>query len=80
MNRKTVCGVVLGVAFVLLFIISVAPASTVWPAIPPQAVPIGTVMWKSRTLEAMLQGFILLAGVFSILMLLGSGTLRRMHP
>jgi hypothetical protein len=80
MNRKTFCGVVLGVAFVLLFIIAVAPVSTVWPPLPHQAVSIGTVMWKGRTLEAILQGFIILAGVFSILLLLGSGTLRRRNP
>ncbi|HVP94706.1 MAG TPA: hypothetical protein VMS89_05980 [Methanoregulaceae archaeon] len=80
MNRKTVCAIFFGMAFVILFITAMAPASMVWPPVPPQAIPIGAVMWKSRTLEAILQGFILLAGVFSILLLLGPGTVRRRHP
>jgi len=80
MNRKTVYAIVIGMAFAILFIIAMAPVSAVWPPVPPQAIPVGAVMWKGRTLEAILQGFILLAGVFSILLLLGPGTVRRRHP
>jgi hypothetical protein len=37
-------------------------------------------MWKDRTFEVVLQGFIILAGVFSILLLLGSMKSRKGAP
>jgi hypothetical protein len=40
----------------------------------------GAVMWHDRTFEVILQGFIILAGVFSILLLLGSMKSRKGAP
>jgi hypothetical protein len=80
MNGKVFCALILGTAFFIVIITAIARAGPVWAPFPPQAVPIGTVMWKDRTLEAILQGFILLAGVFSILLLLGPGSFRRRLP
>ena len=80
MKTKAFCAILLGAAFFILFITAMARAGPVLPPLSPVAVPIGVVMWKDRTLEAILQGFILLAGVFSILLLLGPGSIRRRQP
>lgn len=80
MNRKAVCAFVIGMVFIVVFIAAMARAGPVLGPLPPQAIPMGTVMWKDRTLEALLQGFILLAGVFSILLLLGHGSSGGRRP
>ena len=80
MNRKAFYASILGTAFFIQFIAAMARTGPGLSQMPPQAIPVGTVMWKDRTLEAILQGFILLAGVFSILLLLGPGSVRGRHP
>ena len=41
---------------------------------------VGVALWKGRTYEALLQGMIILAGVFSILLLLGLKQSGRTPP
>jgi predicted branched-subunit amino acid permease len=80
MNAKNACALFLGVAFLLQFIILVIPHVTAWPAIPPMAVAAGEALWKWRTYEVILQGFIMLAGIIAILLLLGLNHSRRQQP
>ncbi|MGA2160802.1 MAG: hypothetical protein ABSG28_01185 [Methanoregula sp.] len=80
MNAKNACALFLGVVFLLLFIIIVVPHFAFWPVTPPQALSAGEALWKGRTYETILQGFIMLAGVMSILLLLGLNYSRRIQP
>ena len=80
MNAKNACALFLGVAFLLLIIIVVIPHFASWPGTPPQVVAAGVSLWKGRSYEVILQGFIMLAGVMSILLLLGLNYSRRMQP
>ena len=80
MNAKNACALFLGVAFLLLFIILVIPHVTSWPVAPALAAAAGEALWKGRTYEVILQGFIMLAGVMAILLLLGLNHSRRQQP
>ncbi len=80
MNGKTVAGVVLGVAFLALFVFAVLPAALTWPAAGPSVTGVGTAMWVDRTFEVLLQSIILLGGVVAILLLLGSRRSREVVP
>jgi hypothetical protein len=80
MNAKNVCDLILGAAFLLLFIALAVPHEVLWPAIVPVSPGVGAALWKGRTYEALLQGMIVLAGVLSILLLLGLKQSGRMPP
>ena len=81
MNAKNACAVILGTAFLVIFIALVVPGSLPWPAAVPLVSPVaGAALWKGRTYEALLQGMIILAGVLSILLLLGKKQSGRMPP
>jgi hypothetical protein len=80
MNPKNACALFLGVVFLLLFIVIVIPHFASWPVAPVEAVAAGEALWKGRTYEVILQGFITLAGVMSILLLIGLKYSRRMPP
>jgi hypothetical protein len=80
MNAKNACALFLGVAFLLLFIILVIPHVTSWSVTPALATATGEALWKGRTYEVILQGFITLAGVMAILLLLGLNHSRRQQP
>jgi ABC-type Fe3+ transport system permease subunit len=80
MNAKNACALFLGVVFCLLFIIVVIPHFASWPVALPQAISAGEALWKGRTYEVILQGFIMLAGVMAILLLLGLNYSRRTQP
>ena len=80
MSAKAACGVFLGVMFLLIFTAAMVPDSASWPATPPLVTTAGAVLWKGRTFEVVLQGFIILAGVISILLLLGSEKTKEMQP
>lgn len=71
MNTKTACAVILGAAFLVIFIALIVSHVTSVPAVMPVSVGTGAALWKDRTYEAMLQGIIILAGVMAILLLLG---------
>jgi hypothetical protein len=80
MNAKNASALILGTAFLVLFIALVVPHAVSWPAIIPVSPGVGVALWKGRTYEALLQGMIVLAGVFSILLLLGLKQSGRMLP
>ena len=80
MNAKNACAVILGTAFLVIFIAVVVPHALSGPAVPPVSPGVGAALWKGRTYEALLQGMIVLAGVLSILLLLGLKQSGRMPP
>ncbi len=80
MNAKNASALILGTAFLVLFIALVVPHPVSWPAMIPVSPGVGAALWKGRTYEALLQGMIVLAGVFSILLLLGLKQSGRMLP
>ena len=72
---------VLGIVFFLLFVSLLGPRIMLqWPAVTPVGSPVGVVLWEGRTFETVFQGFILLAGVISILLLVRSDTDGRRPP
>jgi len=80
MNAKTVFAVIVGVMFLLLIVAVLVPDTAAWPITTPMNTAAGAVMWHERTFEVILQGFIILTGVFSILLLLGSMKSRKGAP
>ena len=80
MNAKNASALILGTAFLVLFIALVVPHAISWPVMIPVSPGVGIALWKGRTYEALLQGMIVLAGVFSILLLLGLKQSGRMLP
>jgi ABC-type Fe3+ transport system permease subunit len=80
MNAKTACALFLGAGFLVLFIVLVIPHFVSLTVTSPQVLSTGEALWKGRTYEVILQGFIMLAGVMSILLLIGLKYSRRMPP
>lgn len=80
MNPKNTAALFLGVAFLILFIVLVIPYCASWPVTPGRVVAAGEALWIGRTYEVILQGFITLAGVMAILLLLGLNHSRRLQP
>lgn len=80
MNAKNACAVILGILFLLIFIALIVPNTLSWPAVPPVSPGVGAALWQGRTYEALLQAMIILAGVLSILLLLGLKQSGRMPP
>jgi len=80
MNVKNAFALFLGVALLLIFIVVVIPHFPSWPLSPVPAAAAGEALWKGRTYEVILQGFIMLSGVMAILLLLGLNHSRRSQP
>jgi hypothetical protein len=80
MNTKNVCALILGTVFVAIFIVLVIPHTASWPTVSPSIAGAGVEIWKDRSYDTMLQGIIILAGVMSILLLLGRKQSGRMPP
>jgi hypothetical protein len=76
MNPRSVLGPALGILFLLIFLLIVGTGVAAWPAGGPAVINAGEALWKGRTFEVILQGFMILSGVMSILLLLGTGRLR----
>ncbi len=76
MKTKGVISVVLGVSFFCIFIITIVTDMPDLSAVLPQITTPGTSLWKDRTNEVVFQGIIILSGVVSILLLLGSDKSR----
>ena len=68
MNSREAYAVASVIAFVILFCVLLLRMPSV-PVVTMVAEPAGAVLWKDRTFEVVLQGFIILAGVMSILLL-----------
>ena len=70
MKTRNACAAFFGIGFFLLFcnLLIRMPAYHPGPVII--SVQAGSALWKDRTFEVILQGFILLSGVLSILLLL----------
>jgi hypothetical protein len=80
MNPKSVCAVVIGVIFLIGFVSIMVTNIPIWPDTAPMVTGAGAVLWKERTFEVIFQGFVVLAGVISILLLLGPEKTRRLPP
>jgi hypothetical protein len=80
MNAKSMYAITLGTVFFLLFVTLMAPYHVPWVAVTPGGSPVGTVLWEGRTFETVFQGFIILAGVISILLLVRNDTAGRRPP
>ena len=67
MNSRKACAALFVILFPVLFyiLLRIPPA----PEILMTAEPAGSILWKDRTFEVVLQGFIILAGAVSILLL-----------
>lgn len=72
MNAKAWAAMGLAGLFLALLIAVLAPASVFVPVTPapPGAPSIGWALWNVRAFEVFVQGVVLLAGVFAILVLL----------
>ena len=80
MNPKSILAGVLGVVFFGIFIATIVADVPSWPVTLPQATGAGAAIWKERTIEVVFQGIIILAGVISILLLLGPDKSRGLPP
>lgn len=80
MNTKCRYALVLGTVFFLLLITLLAQHYALRPPEIPGGSTAGVALWEGRTFETVFQGFILLAGVFSILLLVRSDNAGRRPP
>lgn len=71
MSAKIVVGLLLGAAFLVVFGFGLSWFGLAWPAAVPGG-SVGAAMWGERTAEVLFQGFVILSGVFAILLLLGA--------
>ena len=70
MSTRDILAVLFIAAFLILFYLALAPVPVVWPQTPPIiTLSAGATLWKDRTFEVVLQGFIILTGVMAILLL-----------
>ncbi len=80
MTPKSLTGLFLGLMLAIVLITPFILGNITFPTTPPGIVDVGAVKWEYRSYEVLLQGFILLAGVMAILLLLGSRKYRDDHP
>ena len=81
MNTKGICATILGTIFFLLFIALWAPYYSLrYLQELPWGLTAGAVIWGERAFDTIFQGFILLAGVISILLLVRPDTIGRRPP
>jgi len=80
MNAKGLYAIAIGTVFFLLFVTLMAPYHVPWAAVTTGGSPVGVVLWEGRTYETVFQGFIILAGVISILLLVRTDTAGRRPP
>lgn len=80
MSGKLFAGIVLAVLFFVFAGAGLARLDLGWPALTPVAATIGEAVWHVRTIDVVFQGFIILAGVAAILLLLGPRSSGRVKP
>ncbi len=71
MRGREAGAAVLGIAFIAVIVAVLLPHFSILQPAGPAAVPAGEALWTGRTGEVLYQGLIILAGVFTILLLLG---------
>ena len=71
MNYRTPTGILLGALFIALFVLVLGPVVAGWPQAPPATTAVGEALWQGRTFEVTLQGIMILAGVMSVILLIG---------
>ena len=76
MTPKSVVGLVIGAAFLILLFAVVAPAAIPWPVTGPPEGQIGLAIWSVRTFDVLVQGLLLLGGALAVLLLLGRDTAK----
>jgi hypothetical protein len=70
MSTRNIFAVLFVAAFLILFYLVLVPVPVIWPQTPPTiTASAGATLWKDRTFEVVLQGFIILSGVMAILLL-----------
>lgn len=69
MNTRSAFAAIFAALFLLLFCSMLLPVSSAPVTAIPGMTTAGTALWMNRTFEVILQGFIILAGVVSILLL-----------
>lgn len=79
MNAKGLAAILIGTAFFLLFVYLCTPYYAQWPAMAGGTTA-GEELWGGRAFETIFQGFILMAGVISVLLLVRPGTTGRRPP
>jgi len=80
MKARSAGTLLLMAAFFLISTAAIAPVFAQLSPAVPATVTAGTALWAGRTGEVLLQGLIILAGVFVILLLLGHDSTGGMHP
>ena len=80
MRGSAFAGALTGLLFLLVLLAAVLPGAPALPASPPGAVAVGAALWEGRTVEVLLQGFILLAGSAAVLLYLGVRARREGSP
>ncbi len=71
MRRREAGAAVLGIAFIAVIVAVLLPHFSLIPPGVPATAPAGEALWTGRTGEVLYQGLVILAGVFTILLLLG---------
>jgi len=80
MNYRTCYGLLFGALFLAIFILIVGPSAGAWPQALPATSSVGEALWQGRTFEVILQGIMILAGVMSIILLIGPRPSRERKP
>jgi len=80
MNYRISFGLILGVLFLALFMLVLGPAIGAGPQVPQAPTAVGEALWQGRTFEVILQGIMILAGVMSIILLIGPQRSREEPP
>jgi len=80
MNYRISSGILLGALFLALFVLVLGPAIAAGPQGPPATTAVGEALWQGRTFEVILQGIMILAGVMSIILLIGPWRSRENRP
>jgi len=80
MKYRMSFGLLLGVLFLALFMLVLGPAIGAGPQVPPATTAVGEALWQGRTFEVILQGIMILAGVMSIILLIGPHRSRESRP
>ena len=80
MRGSSVAGPLVGILLLAALVAALIPAAPALPAVEPVSTGVGTALWEGRTVEVLLQGFIILAGAIAVLLFLGSRSPREGSP